>query len=207
MTKFAHTAALFLLACAACASVEPTRTGFLSSYEGLEPGEGDPEHLHALATGSDWSRYKTVVVDPVIVSGTAAKDDDARELAAFLEQSLREALVPHPSAGERELRVRAAVTDYDLVNPFLNGVSLAALWITADTGGASVELEMIDLSTGHPLYRLSAAESGSVLAFWTGFQRQRQAREALSRIVDHAATAVMAARDSVNAASAVEAGP
>lgn len=177
----------FLLAtCASCASLEPTRTGFLSGYDGLAARESDLDGILAHRAEHPWTDYGTVVVEPVVVTGHAANDEAALELAAHLEARLRERLQPSAGSGQRRVIVRAALTGFDLVDPVLNALSLLALWITLDNGGAAVELEIIDAATSAPIYRLSAAETGSVFAFWKGFERQRQAREALDSIVETA---------------------
>lgn len=175
--------AVFLASCASCANLEPTRTGFLSGYDGLEVRESDLDGVLAHRAEARWTDYGTVVVEPVVLKGDAAESEVALALAAHLQQQLREQLQPSGGAGQRRVIVRAALTGFDLVDPVLNTLSLVALWITLDNGGAAVELELIDAATTTPIYRLSAADTGSVFAVWKGFQCERQAREALDEIV------------------------
>jgi Protein of unknown function (DUF3313) len=182
--------AALALALAACTSVQPTRTGFLDSSLSLTVEDGKQHLLSAHELEATWSADDTYVLEPVAYrpSGDARSPETAQALQQHFEQELRTALgrtwKPAAKGESSAVKVRAAVTDIETVNPFLNGFSVALSGLPFDNGGASVELELLD-PRGHVLYRLSGAETGTVFQFWKGLSRNAFARSSLTKLARH----------------------
>lgn len=199
----AQVALLGLLLLAGCAGQSPTRSGFLSSYEGLAP---TPERTHdlifvdpAYAPG----RYRRVVVETV--AWHPAPDTPARtpEEIADLREALRSSLVAElgkslavvnaadaaANGTADTLRVRAAITNTRRANWWINvpvqaaGIGLAVAGIPGglpppNPGGASVELEVLDATTGARLLAIATYSNGvpwAPMGYVTRFGHARRA--------------------------------
>ncbi len=191
--------ALALVACApsrqARGPVE--RSGFLGSYEGLEPGKDGQARLVYVNPKVDWKSYTAIQLESVTLwpgqEGTLAKlsPEDQKMLADRLYQALHDAMAKESlmvtAPGPGVMRVRAALTEAKGTNVPLNAVAtvipqirtLAALTaLAADTsmtvGAANAEVEVTDSLTGERLAAAVDARVGqrSVQAFGTWSQVQ-----------------------------------
>ncbi len=166
--------------CGSTRSVETQPVGFLgdlSTLQSIDPqadGEVFVSELGVLR------RYDKFLIDPVIVvfaEGEAAGAIDPEDLAE-LAGSLRETVVGElqsggyrivDSPGPGVLRVRAALTDVDASRPAAN-VSGKLLGIASgvggfvvpviDLGGAAIEAEMVDATTGERVVAYRDARRG-----------------------------------------------
>lgn len=157
-----------------CSSVQPTRSGFFADYEAFTPHDGDDSVLVAPAAGVDWRRYDSFVVEPIVIDARAAAvapDEVAalrHDFAYHLRNELADCLRPVDAAGERTVRVRAALTDLDDASPWLNVPTLLLVGLPFDNGGASAEIVVLG-PDGAVLHRETSAATGSVMAFWNVF--------------------------------------
>jgi hypothetical protein len=196
-------AMLGLLLLGACAGQAPTRSGFLSSYEGMRP---TPDHTHdlifidpAYAPG----RHAQVVVESVAWHPAAGAPARTPEEIAALQESLRSRLVAElaksftvvepadaqsgPTAAT--LRVRAAITNTRRANWWINapvqavGIGLAVAGIPGgvpppNPGGASVEMEVLDGADDRRLVAIATYANGVPWAptgYYTRFGHARRA--------------------------------
>lgn len=142
----------------------PPRTGFLGDYSGLRK---------SVTYANTWverapeiESYKSYLVDPVDVVPIATVRGVPldTETTSFLAESFRSALAGSLSsvytvtdaAGPGVARVRAAITEVGLYKPATGQAS-------AEMGGASMELEVVDSVSGKRL--LALVDSGSVSAY------------------------------------------
>ena len=157
-----------------CSSVQPTRSGFFADYEAFTPLDGDDSVLVAPVAGVDWRRYDSFVVEPIAIDprATAAAPAEVAALrddfALHLRSELAEVLRPVDVAGERTVRVRAALTDLDDASPWINVPTLLLIGLPFDNGGASAEILVLG-PDGAVLHRETSAATGSVMAFWNVF--------------------------------------
>ena len=158
----------------ACSSVQPTRSGFFPDYEVFTPLDGDDSVLVAPTVGVDWRRFDSFVVEPIAIDARAAAAAPAEvaalrdDFAHHLHQELSAQLRPVATAGERTVRVRAALTAVDDASPWLNVPALLLVGLPFDNGGASAEIVVLG-PDGTVLHRETTAATGSVLAFWNVF--------------------------------------
>jgi hypothetical protein len=179
--KFLQLCLIFSLV-SGCATTRQAKdvkiSGFLGDYSQLKPGKDDQALLAYKNPNAPWSKYDSIMIDPVVVYTTSASDlnSDSREekkaLVNYFASSLHEELkknfriVNRP--GRNVMRLRVALTDGDqsevvldtitTVMPIglaLSTVKRAAL-NSADTavGFAQAEAEITDSQTG---IRLAAA--------------------------------------------------
>lgn len=157
-----------------CSSVQPTRSGFFADYAAFVPLEGDDSVLVAPVAGVDWRRYDSFVVEPITIDprAIAAAPEEVAALrddfVYYLQSELGDYLRPATVAGERTVRVRAALTDLDDATPWLNVPTLLLIGLPFDNGGASAEIEVLG-PDGAVLHRETSAATGSVMAFWNVF--------------------------------------
>lgn len=187
--RLLFTAALSL-ALAACTTVQPTISGFLPGDLPLVPEDGK-QHLLSGADGmAMWNSAEAYRLDPIVYRPVreALDSQQAAALLGDFEVELRESLEatwrPAEVQETRVVRVRAAVTDVETVNPVVNGFTMMLLGLPVDNGGASVELELLD-ANGQVLYRMSAAGTGNVFQFWKGLNRRAFARSGLKKLAQH----------------------
>ena len=200
---------LVMLVCSAsCASVAPTRSGFLPGYQSLQPlpGWGSPGRTLAdFPAGSEWWRYKTVVVEPIQVRlGPSSPDSlTSAQIDALIEAyelALREVL---PDALERveypapnSVVVRAAITEVETTSPWFQALTTLLL-LPLDTGGATVEIELRDGGTRRPLALLVNADQAyphNLVASFDPIGHARQALEEAARWIGQTLSAAVAGR-------------
>lgn len=176
-----------LLALAACATTEQTRTvessGFLEDEWQLEPGRRGQAQRVYIDPEADFSRYDRVLIDPVTIwvqegsDAGGAPREDLQQLADTLETMLRTQLaldfelVSRPEA--RTLRIRTAITEARKSNVVLDIVSTvlpparltgAIGRLTTGTyafvGRAAVEMEIVDAVSARRLIAAADERSG-----------------------------------------------
>ena len=167
--------ALVAALCGSCAQMDMTRSGFLSSYDQLEEAPDRevrfvPDEVDYFeASAIDWTRYDTVLVEPVEYHQVGDRkrgpnrEQRARLASEFTEILRRELseeheLVDEPGPGT--VLVRAAVTDADPSNIWINWLGLI-LVVPPDMGGISGELELLDAATGERLVAMTATREGT----------------------------------------------
>ena len=196
-------AMLGLLLLAGCAGQAPTRSGFLSSYEGMT---ATPERTHDLIFVNPTyapQRYRQAAVEAVAWHPAPDTPERSPEEIADLREALRTRLVAElgkrfaivdPAAGAAPgaagtLRVRAAITNTRRANWWINlpvqaaGIGLAVAGIPAglpppNPGGASVEIEVLDAATGERLLAIATYANGvpwAPMGYVTRFGHARRA--------------------------------
>lgn len=174
---------------AACATTPPAQSGFLSDYSALKPDKyGRPGLLWAEKQGFDWKTYRKVMLDPVVVyyhpqAGSKAiqPEELARLATYFREAVIAELQGTYPvvtAPGPDVLRIRAAITDVVPASPALNVVTTAVAFVPLDLGGAAIEAEFLDSTTGERLAAMIDRKRGSSLDLKGGFTELGHAKAA-----------------------------
>jgi hypothetical protein len=151
-----------------CATNGMTRSGFLDTYETLAP----TRYKHVLMfrePGFEPGRYAEVVVEHPSIktsSGRIEGLDDAqqREVLEYVETELRRQTSKMPAAtgAAGRLRLRVAVTELQTPNRMVNAMTLLLVG-PVTTGGASLEFEAVDDSTGRRVGAATCFDRGNVL--------------------------------------------
>ncbi|MES2723286.1 MAG: DUF3313 family protein [Pseudomonadota bacterium] len=158
---------------AACASQQTTQTGYLGGAPLTPVGAKGSRALTYSADDRGRAAYKAVLVErpsfhPGHRTPREPKSADVAALTAAYAEALerhfgrRYALVEQPGPGV--LRVRAAITGYDLADVTAN-VLLTPLVGPMSNGGAASEAEVLDSLTGERMAALATHTNGSM---WGG---------------------------------------
>lgn len=172
--------ALATLSLAACAGQGVTQTGFLGSYDGMLPTKEHADDRIFIDPAYDAKSYHSILIDPVAWSpapNTPSRAPEAVEqLKADFQACLAEKLSQDftvldraPSqAGPGVIRVRAAITNTRQAHWWINApvtaaaIGLAVVGLPAGggvpspaPGGASEEMEVLDLATGKRLIAIA----------------------------------------------------
>ena len=179
----------------ACANTQMGRSGFLTDYEALQPAperlaDSVPDdmllYVHPELGDRD---YDSVVIEPVVyvpVDGDPrpVDEDDAKHLGEAFESRLADVLGESfdvvDAPGPKSLRIRAAVTDANPSNVFLNVLG-GVLLVPPDMGGASCELEVLDAGSNERLLAMTAKRDGTVFLLWECFFQWGHARHAMKK--------------------------
>lgn len=175
--------ALLLVALAApgCAGQGTTRTGFLSSYEGMGPTARRTHDLIVVDPQYARAGFSRVFVEPVAWVPAPGAPERSAEEQVQLREAFRRSLVEElgkdfavaPDAtGAGTLVVRAAITNTRRANWWINvpvqaagvGLTLAGLpggLPPPNPGGASVEMEVLDAATGRRVAAVSIYTNGA----------------------------------------------
>lgn len=188
MTLFPRIVTILLfLSAAGCARTYQARyvdtSDFLNDYSILKEDQDDDALLSYWKDGTDWSHYKKIIVDPVVIRKT--KDSDLNDrpqiessrLKDLFEYRVREALkkdfklVTKPGADT--IRVQLAITDAETSTLLLD--QLTTLYPSARAssllkrivlgsesfvGKASIERKVIDSTTGELLMASADCRAG-----------------------------------------------
>lgn len=141
----------------------PPRTGFLGDYSRLQRSKNDlntwTEHSPGIGD------YRTFIIDPVRIypqetaRGVPLDAETSAMLASGFHEELRESLSTvfaiTDTPGPGVARVRAAVTQVALYKPSSGDVE-------ADMGGAAMEMEVVDATTGRRLFAMVDSRSVSM---------------------------------------------
>ncbi len=163
---------LSILLLASCRSVGLTESGSLSSYQNLAVDGDQRARKSFIAPETRWQAYDAIVLEPLALDLQPSSLDQVSEanfdrLTSHYDGFLRESLtprwqvldVPRPGA----LIVRSTLTEIDTINVPLNWITgLGLLW-PVDVGGATVELEILDATTGEQLAALINADKATLL--------------------------------------------
>lgn len=136
-------------------------------------------------------------------AGKSATSADQQELATALEAKLRHRLGTALRTGPRrdgDLVLRATITGVNASSPAANA-ALSLLVGPLDTGGASVQFELVDPATNQPLGVLVAAKNGKVIST-KGFKRWGHAEWAFDAAAVALAEFVQAPTDRVESRDA-----
>lgn len=154
----------------------PPPSGFLDDYSRLQK---DPQLQGLLwwsRTDVDWEAFEGILLQPVEVrlhpriGETRAQRVDPevlKELAGRFHEVVTDELEGHYSlrdaAAGKALRIRSAVTDVKLSNPWINILTVLTVLIPVNFGGASMEAEFLDGDTDEALGAVVARGMGSPL--------------------------------------------
>jgi Protein of unknown function (DUF3313) len=155
----------------ACATPVTRPSGFLSDYKALRPSAFENLALYR-APGFDPGAYGQVRLTPAQVHGPSARlreldSASQKEVVAHVDKEMNSRLRAGDGGGSRALVVRAAVTDVDTPNRALN-VATTLLLGPMTSGGASLEVEVVDEQSSAVLVAATCTERGSVLRQFTG---------------------------------------
>ena len=197
-----------LASLSACAGQDTTRTGFISSYEGMAPTKGHTDDLIFVDPGYVSAAYRQVIIDPV--AWQPAPDAPLRDpeviaqLQADFLKSLTESLSkdfevvapPAPGTPARPgvLRVRSAITNTRKANWWINapvqvaGIGLAIIGAPGlpppNPGGASEELEVVDAASGKRLAAIATYNNGMPWQPLGFYQQYGHARRSFAKAAD-----------------------
>jgi hypothetical protein len=187
---------------AACASLQPTHTGFLSDYDSMQPNTAQPSEGAFRKSGLEVGHYRAFMIAPVVFKSTGHAEADPKTeeaLATYYQEALRSVFAKHleqvNEPGPDVLMVRAAVTGVRQAYPVVNAIAMAAVFVPVTAGAASSEAEVVDSVSGERLAALQGVTNGG-RAFLGGpvgyLESYGQARRALTRQADHLATVLFA---------------
>jgi len=173
-----------------CATNGMTRSGFLDTYETLAP----TRYEHVLMfrePGFDPGRYAEVVVEhPLIKTSTGRIEglDDAqqREVLDYVDTELHRQVSKIPAApgAAGRVRLRVAVTELQTPNRMVNAMTLLLVG-PVTTGGASLEFEAVDDSTGRRIGAATCFDHGNVLTeFFASYTVLGHAKAAIATCIE-----------------------
>jgi hypothetical protein len=178
---------LFVLSALGCARTYQARyvetSGFLNDYSILEEDRDDDALLSYWKEDADWSHYKKIIVDPVVIRKTrdSGLNDrpqiESSRLKELLEYRVREALrkdfklVTRP--GPNTMRVQLAITDAETSTLLLDQLTTLypsarassllkrlAFGTESFVGKASIERKVTDSTTGELLMASADCRAG-----------------------------------------------
>lgn len=182
-------AAIVVVAVGACATTLHKPSTFLSPYNKLRTTSLKNVAAYR-APSFDPKAYGPVTLTPTKLHSATKRLAD---LGAELQQEVLHAaddamaswLVAGASGGSKSLLARAAITDVDTPNRTLNIVSSLLLG-PLTSGGASVELEVTDASSGDAMLAATCTERGSVIWQFTGaYSVLAHAKHAIAECMRH----------------------
>lgn len=127
-------------------------------------------------------RWSALDVSAVAWAASAEIDPAERErLRTVLQAALQRDLAPASPPEGPAIRVQARILDVAAASPALNVMSTLLLFVPIDRGGASVEIDAVDATTGRRLATLTLAASGQFGEFSAHFSRFGHAEDVLRR--------------------------
>jgi hypothetical protein len=173
-----------------CATNGMTRSGFLDTYETLAP----TRYKHVLMfrePGFEPGRYAEIVVEhPQIKTSSGRIDglDDAqqREVLDYVDTELHRQVSKMPAAAGAagRIRLRVAVTELQTPNRMVNAMTLLLVG-PVTTGGASLEFEAVDDSTGRRVGAATCFDHGNVLTeFMASYTVLGHAKAAITTCIE-----------------------
>ncbi len=191
-------AGVFLYGCAAAPKAPPT--GFLKEYPQFQPGPSEGIDQVYTKPGMDLKKYQRVMLDEAqfFLKKDAASQgiqaSELKELSDTFHRAIFEALgTAYPlvtEPGSDVLRIRLAVTDIEMSNPAMSGVSTvlpvglvvsvakkATTGSHAGVGGASMEMEFLDSMTNERLAAGIDTFNGSKMSGFTKLGATKEAFE------------------------------
>jgi hypothetical protein len=190
----------FVLSGCASTGSKVGNSGFLGEYPTFQPGAADGVDRVYIKPGADLKKYNKVMLDKVqfFIKGDAdykgIQADDLTELTNAFHNAVIDALgkayplVSEPGADI--LHVRLAVSDIEPSNPAVSGLTTVlpvGLAVSAvkkgvsgshtGVGGASMEVELLDSTTGERLGAAIDTFHGSKLSGLTKYGAAEEAFE------------------------------
>jgi Protein of unknown function (DUF3313) len=155
----------------ACSTPVTKPSGFLSDYSALRPSAFENVTLYR-APGFDPQTYGQVQMTPTQVYGASKRLTELapelqKEILAHTDKEMASRLPIGVRTGTKALKVSAVVTDVDTPNRALNVATTLVLG-PVTSGGASVEVEVVDGQSGVVQFAAACTERGSVLRQFTG---------------------------------------
>lgn len=181
---------LTVLGCAG-RKVEMTQSGFLNNYDQLVANEElDGMKIYRNENVDVKGKYTKVMIAPVEFLLDNQSDDaplseeDKQKIADQFHQDLQTKLSEHieitQEPGEGVLLLRSAITEL-----LANKVYLNLHWSTtlsgAGTGGASIEVELLDAVTADRILAFIDAKKGKRLHYTKGLTKWGHTQEVLSQ--------------------------
>lgn len=152
---------LTVLLIAGCSTMKTPKSGFLEDYSEFRVDPKDKSLFWYEKEGVNWKRFRKLMIDPVVVyfhpdaRNRAIDPKELKKLTGYFRETVvRELEDEYPivnAPGPDVLRVRAAITDVIPVKPITNILTVAAIGIPLDMGGAAIEAEFLDSETGERL--------------------------------------------------------
>jgi Protein of unknown function (DUF3313) len=171
----------------ACSTPVTKPAGFLSDYKTLSPSAFENVSLYR-APGFDPQTYGQVQMIPTQVHGSSARLRELdpvlqKEILTHTDKEMASRLLIGVRSGTKTLMVRAAVTDVDTPNRAVN-VATTLLLGPVTSGGASMEVEIVDGQSGVVQIAAACTERGSVLRQFTGaYSLLAHAKHAISECI------------------------
>jgi Protein of unknown function (DUF3313) len=171
----------------ACSTPVTKPSGFLSDHKTLSPSAFENVSLYR-APGFDPQMYGQVQMTPTQVHGpsTRLRELDPglqKEILIHTDKEMASRLLIGVRSGTKTLMVRAAVTDVDTPNRAVN-VATTLLLGPVTSGGASMEVEVVDGQSGVVQVAAACTERGSVLRQFTGaYSVLAHAKHAISECI------------------------
>ncbi|MFA5355928.1 MAG: DUF3313 domain-containing protein [Candidatus Omnitrophota bacterium] len=158
-----------------CSTMKTPKSGFLEDYSEFQVDPKDKSLLWYEKKGVDWKRFKKLMIDPVVVYfhpdalNRAIQPEELEKLTGYFRETvINEVKDEYPvtdTPGADVLRIRTAITDVIPVKPVTNILSVAAIGIPLDMGGAAIEAEFLDSETGERLGAVVDMKLGTPLDF------------------------------------------
>lgn len=181
---------LVILLIGGCSTMKTPKSGFLQDYSEFRVDPKDKSLLWYEKKGTDWKRFKKLMIDPVAVylhpdaRNRAIQPEELEKLTKYFRETvIKEVEDEYPAvdtAGPDVLRIRAAITDVIPVKPVTNVLAVAIIGIPLDMGGAAIEAEFLDSETGERLGAVVDMKLGTPLDI-SGFTPLGHARTAFQR--------------------------
>ena len=176
---------------AGCANQRAWPSGFLTHNAQLQ-ATGNGDDVAYVRPGVNWKAYPYAYIEPARVRPATpgaidATSEQQAEMAAYLFHATAEAfsdrftLVNKPVRGA--VRIRTAITEVGLANPWVN-IPAAIIAYPVDYGGVTVEMEILDATTGHRLCALMASRTGNPLQLAEHFNWLGHARRGVDRCAE-----------------------
>jgi Protein of unknown function (DUF3313) len=171
----------------ACSTPATKPSGFLADYKTLSPSAFENVSLYR-APGFDPQTYGQVQMTPTHVHGPSTRlreldPELQKEILTHADKEMASRLLIGVRSGTKTLMVRAAVTDVDTPNRAVN-VATTLLLGPVTSGGASMEVEVVDGQSGVVQVAAACTERASVLRQFTGaYSVLAHAKHAISECV------------------------
>ncbi|MDD4893725.1 MAG: DUF3313 domain-containing protein [Candidatus Omnitrophica bacterium] len=156
-----------------CSTIKTPKSGFLEDYSEFQVDSKDKSLLWYEKKGTDWKRFKKLMIDPVVVyfhpdaRNRAIQPEELEKLTKFFRETvIKEVEDKYPvvdTAAPDVLRIRAAITDVIPLKPVTNILAVAIIGVPLDMGGAAIEAEFLDSETGERLGAIVDMKMGTPL--------------------------------------------
>jgi hypothetical protein len=168
------------------AQLHPNSTG--ESKSANWPATKESKHLRVRVNpDADMSLYNTIAVGTVAYTGSANKlnAQEAAKLESLFRDSLSRDLATvklnaAPSA-TRTMTANINVTNVKRTHPWINVVTIAAVFVPLDFGQANATAEIVDQQTGEVIAELEAEGCGQIYEVIPSLQPLGQSRRALKK--------------------------